>query len=340
MKEQTNDNDRLTFTIFFSVVIHTAILLGVAFGVSAPPPNKTLDNLEITLVKQQTNEAPEKADYLAQANNEGGGELEEKSPEPTQETSIAQEVTEVAAESVPVPNVVPVMPSEREPEIALTQNAEVTPSPTKPKKEVTESETPTLTEAETPQVSPTEAVTQNKADRLIQQVKDQAEERQLDTSPQVEKPRLSARNLKLPNQEEIALLERQLATSAKALSKRPKKRRISAATKQYAAAAYMNSWKSKIENIGNFNYPQEAKRKNLNGSLMLSVDINPDGSVPVDGITISRSSGSQVLDDAAVKIVRLGAPYANISQEVLQGNDMLTIIRTWKFETSRGLSTQ
>ena len=169
---------------------------------------------------------------------------------------------------------------------------------------------------------------------------DQAEKRQLDTSLQVEKPKLSAKNLKLPNREEIALLERQLAASAEELSKRPKKRRISAATKQYVAAAYMNSWKNKIEQIGNFNYPQEARRNNLSGSLMLSVDIKPDGSVPVDGIIISRSSGSQILDDAAVKIVRLGAPYANISKEVLQGNDMLTIIRTWKFETSRGLSTQ
>ena len=85
------------------------------------------------------------------------------------------------------------------------------------------------------------------------------------------------------------------------------------------------------------NYPKEAKRKRLNGSLMLSVDINPDGSVPVDGIVISRSSGHDILDKAAIKIVRLGAPYAPIPEDVLQDNDVITIIRTWKFETDVGV---
>jgi protein TonB len=139
---------------------------------------------------------------------------------------------------------------------------------------------------------------------------------------------------------EIDSLQQQLDNAAQSMSKRPKKRRISASTKEYAAAAYMKSWEMKVERIGNMNYPQEAKREGLNGSLMLSVDINPDGSVPPNGIVISRSSGYKVLDDAAVKIVRLGAPYAAIPENVLKSNDMLTIIRTWKFETNRGLSTR
>jgi protein TonB len=70
---------------------------------------------------------------------------------------------------------------------------------------------------------------------------------------------------------------------------------------------------------------------------MLSVDINPDGSVPPDGIVVSRSSGHKVLDDAAVKIVRLAAPFSPIPANVLKDNDMITIIRTWKFETDKGL---
>ena len=61
---------------------------------------------------------------------------------------------------------------------------------------------------------------------------------------------------------------------------------------------------------------------------------------PPDGIVVSRSSGHKVLDDAAVRIVRLGAPYAAIPEDVLQNNDMLTIIRTWKFESARGLSAR
>jgi len=139
---------------------------------------------------------------------------------------------------------------------------------------------------------------------------------------------------------EIHDLQNKLNETTRALSDRPKKRRISASTKEFAAAAYMKAWEMKVENIGNMNYPQEARRQGLNGSLMLSVDINPDGSVPAGGIVISRSSGHEVLDEAAVRIVRLGAPYAAIPDNVLKDNDMLTIIRTWKFETGQGLSTR
>ena len=153
----------------------------------------------------------------------------------------------------------------------------------------------------------------------------------------VTKPRLSARDLVLRAKTEISRLEKQLDESRKSLSKRPKKRRLSSRTKEYAGAAYHDAWRRKVERIGNLNYPIEAKRKRINGSLMLSVDINPDGSVPPDGIVISRSSGHKVLDDAAVKIVRLASPYAVIPENVLQGYDMITIIRTWRFETDRGL---
>jgi protein TonB len=139
---------------------------------------------------------------------------------------------------------------------------------------------------------------------------------------------------------EISELQDKLDQSTKALSERPKKLRISAATKEYAAAAYMKAWEMKVERIGNMNYPQEARQQGINGTLMLSVDINPDGSVPPGGIVVSRPSGYPVLDEAAVKIVRLGAPYAAIPDNVLKNNDMLTIIRTWKFETGRGLSTR
>ena len=178
-------------------------------------------------------------------------------------------------------------------------------------------------------------VTQKQAERKVEQV-DLADIIEPVAAPST----LSASDIMFQARNEIDSLQQQLDNTAKALSKRPKKLRVSAATKEFAAAAYMKSWELKIERIGNMNYPQAAKREGINGSLMLSVDINPDGSVPPNGIVISRSSGHKVLDDAAVKIVRLGAPYATIPEDVLKGNDMLTIIRTWKFETNRGLSTR
>lgn len=312
---KTTATDRLIFTLLFSIIVHTAIVLGVTFDASSPPTNQPLVNIEITLVKQQTELAPEKADFLAQANNEGGGETDTKSPDPTPDAPVPVEdrATTVTTKDPSAPPPKPVQP-------------EPAPEPIKT--------------TEKPLAKPDKVVlTQAKADRKIDQSIDPEDKSPAQTDAAPPTPQVSARDLKLPSQDEIALLEQQFNASSKALSKWPKKRRISAATKEYGAAAYMEAWRLKVQRIGNFNYPQEAKRLGLNGSLMLSVDINPDGSVPSDGIVISRSSGHKTLDNAAVRIVRLGAPYAAISEDVLQGSDMLTIIRTWKFETN-SLSTR
>jgi len=313
--------DRLIFTLLFSIIINLTIVLGVSFDASSPPTNQPRINLEITLVKQQTDLAPEQADFLAQANNEGGGETEEKSPEPTPEISEVIE-QETPVEVVEVPEATPAVVEQPEP---LPE----TPEPVAPK--------PQPVKPEPLPAKPDKIITQKHDERKVVTTPEIAEQQQEPAEVPV-KPQLSARELMMNAQTEIAQLEKQFEMSRMALSKRPKKRRISASTKEFAAAAYIKAWASKVERIGNFNYPQEAKRQGINGSLMLSVDINPDGSVPTNGIVVSRSSGHKVLDDAAIKIVRLGAPYSVVPENVLQGNDMLTITRTWKFETNRGLS--
>jgi protein TonB len=322
--------DRLIFTLVFSVIIHLAIILGVSFDATSPPKNTPLISLDITLAKQQTHTPPEQADYLAQVNNEGGGLTDEKSPEPspdapipiTEETasSTPTEVPPVADEPIPEAEPLPIV----EPTPVVAEVHEIKPEPPKP-----------VPEKPKPPAQQAKMVTQKVAKRNVEQV-DIADI----VEPVTAKPTLSASDIMFQARNEIDSLQQQLDNAAQSLSKRPKKRRISASTKEYAAAAYMKSWEMKVERIGNMNYPQEAKREGLNGSLMLSVDINPDGSVPPNGIVISRSSGYKVLDDAAVKIVRLGAPYAAIPENVLKSSDMLTIIRTWKFETNRGLSTR
>ena len=322
--------DRLIFTLLFSIIIHITVVLGVSFAVTAPPTNQPINNLEITLVKQQTEAPAEEADFLAQANNEGGGETEEKEPEPSKKSPAKAPETKPSptpapVESQPVPISQPTPPPVQE--AVVEKIIEEKPAP------------PEIKKVEKPQARPDKAIVQKKAERKIQKVETK-EDAQPAPIVKPKKPKISVRDLKLPNQNEIAALLKKFDSTADALSKRPKKRRISAATKEYAAAAYMKGWSDKVERIGNYNYPQEAKRQNINGSLMLTVDINPDGSVAPSGIVVSRSSGYEILDDAAVRIVRLGAPYAAIPDNVLLGNDMLTITRTWKFETSKGLSAR
>jgi protein TonB len=305
--ENTAPTARLNFTLIFSVLVHLIILLGVGFTVSSPPNNPPLTSLDITLVKQQTELAPDEADFLAQANNEGGGESDKKAPNPSDNVAKLDVESSEAAKAKPTPPPQPV----------------ITQAPTKPIEESTK------------------LLTQAKAERKIQTTKKTT----VTPKPIVEKtpivrPQLTASQLIMQTRDEIKRLEQKLDRSTQALSKRPRKRPLSSRTKQYAAAAYHEAWRKKVERLGNMNYPQQAKRQRINGNLMLSVDINPDGSVPVDGIVVSRSSGHKILDDAAIKIVRLGAPYAPIPEDVLQDYDVITIIRTWKFETDFGLQAR
>lgn len=106
---------------------------------------------------------------------------------------------------------------------------------------------------------------------------------------------------------------------------------------KYKAAAYERVWQDKIERIGNLNYPEEARRKNLTGSLLLAVALRPDGSVYK--IQVRRSSGEPALDDAAVRIVQLAAPFAPFPVELREEADVLVITRTWKFLNGTHLET-
>jgi protein TonB len=106
---------------------------------------------------------------------------------------------------------------------------------------------------------------------------------------------------------------------------------------KYKAAAYEKSWQEKIERIGNLNYPDEARRRSLSGSLLLSVGIKPDGSVY--SVQVRRSSGHSVLDDAAVNIVQLAAPFSRFPEELINEADILVITRTWRFYNNDRMET-
>jgi protein TonB len=135
---------------------------------------------------------------------------------------------------------------------------------------------------------------------------------------------------------EIASLEARLDRQRQIYAKRPRiKRLTSLSTKATMDAFYLNSWRRKIETIGNMNYPQEAIEKKLYGDLRLMVSILPDGDVKE--IVLLESSGQPVLDDAAIRIVRLAAPFAPFPDELRQTTDVLEIIRTWQFRQNRSL---
>lgn len=133
---------------------------------------------------------------------------------------------------------------------------------------------------------------------------------------------------------EIASLEARLDIQRQAYAKRPRVRRLtSVATKQSADALYLHNWRTKIEAIGNQNYPEQARQEKIYGSLRLLVSLLPNGDV--HQVRILESSGRKVLDEAAIRIVHLASPYAPFPRTLSNQVDILEIIRTWRFHQDK-----
>jgi len=134
---------------------------------------------------------------------------------------------------------------------------------------------------------------------------------------------------------EMLTLNQQINQTLQAYSKTPKSKFISARTKEFKYASYMRDWVSKVERVGELNYPDAARRENLSGKLIVQVAVYPDGSVRE--ITIRKPSGYKILDDAAVRIVKLAAPFAPFPESIKKETDVLYITRTWVFTSGNRL---
>jgi protein TonB len=137
---------------------------------------------------------------------------------------------------------------------------------------------------------------------------------------------------------EMLALDRQINQSLLAYSKNPRSKFISARTKEFKYASYMRDWVAKVERVGELNYPDAARRQNLSGKLIVQVAVYPDGSVR--DITIRKPSGHKILDDAAVRIVKLAAPFAPFPENIRKDTDVLYITRTWVFTSGNRLKSR
>ena len=75
-------SDRLSLTVFLALAFHAVFILGLTFDL-VDPDLTALNSMEITLVHNKSDDAPEDADYLAQANQQGGGNIKAFTKLPT-----------------------------------------------------------------------------------------------------------------------------------------------------------------------------------------------------------------------------------------------------------------
>lgn len=137
---------------------------------------------------------------------------------------------------------------------------------------------------------------------------------------------------------EIARLEAQINRDFSAYQKMPRHKFIGARTQEYRYAQYIEDWRIKVERIGNLNYPSQARQQKIFGQLRLTVSIRADGSI--DSIEVTKSSGQRILDAAAVRIVKLAAPYAPFPEDIRKDTDVLSIVRTWTFTSNDHLESE
>jgi len=188
---------------------------------------------------------------------------------------------------------------------------------------------PSVQQAETRQARAAPETSQAKADVVMTTIAPSSDKVSTDTQTEqaVEAP-VRAEQL-IEQSVEIARLSAEINRSMDDYAKRERHRYLSARTRSFRDAVYLDAWQAKIEQIGNLNYPEQAKRRNITGDLILDVALNPDGSLRE--VAIRHSSGRKILDDAAIRIVRLAAPFAPFTDAMRKDTDVLHIVRTWRF---------
>lgn len=132
----------------------------------------------------------------------------------------------------------------------------------------------------------------------------------------------------------MARLAAEIHLRSERYAKRPKRKFVSASTQEYVWAGYLREWVDRVERVGNLNYPDEARRRRLEGQVVITIAIRRNGSV--ERADIVRSSGIRLLDDAALRIARLAEPYAPLPR-TSEDPDILHVTRTWQFRPEGAL---
>ncbi len=281
------DSDRFGMTFFLAVLFHGIIILGITFSISPAADDDVPPALDIILVQTKAPDEAEKADYLAQISQKGGGNAEHKA---------------------------------------------------RPKELFS---APTL--SEDPGLSEQTNIQQIKKQKLNEQV---ALLTQADAEYDIttkENPLKADDDITVDNNDskqdtQAARLAPEISNQIEVQASIGRTKYLNSSTKAFGPAKYMREWINRVERIGNLNYPDQARRQKLSGTLILDVVINADGKLMK--IDLRQSSGHQILDDAAKRIVKLAAPYSAFPEKLRQETDIIHITRSWEFLNDNRLRTQ
>ena len=266
-------------SLLVALLLHGLVILTFNFDMLPSAPADIDQSLEITVVAPKTlDDAPEDADFLAQANQLGGGNTDEV---------VKPTVNEAMQGPVDL------------------QTADQTSSEFSPPEE--------FDQLVKPDQPPRLAVRTVSTFSILEA----AEELETEQTP-------SPSQLLADLQQEIHRLEAEIDDKTVAYAQRPRRKAINASTKEHIYAAYMESWRRKIERVGNLNYPRGQM-----GDVVVHIAVRQDGSI--ERMRILRHADSSLINESALKIATLAAPFPPFPEEIRQKTDILDIIRTWRF---------
>ena len=274
---RTGPDERLRVTLLFSLIVHAVAVLGITFEYEDPAAS--MPSLDVILVQAAAQDAPKKADFLANAAQRGGGEDE-----------VAKRPRDYVSGPIP---------------------------------KNTEGLAPLPQHAGAPRPQPATAasvLSGGDADFTVQRL-----DRARPETPELK--RLTSQEL-IERSMEMARLSAEVDRERSLYAKRPKRKFVSANTREYAYAAYMRAWVAKIERLGTVNYPEQAKRLGVSGNVLLTAAVRRDGTL--ESIEMIQSSGHDFLDLAARRVVEMGAPYPPLPKND-DHIDVLHITRTWQW---------
>ena len=104
---------------------------------------------------------------------------------------------------------------------------------------------------------------------------------------------------------------------------------IAADTRESDVAVYLDGWRRKIEHVGTMNFPDVARRAKMSGTPVIEVTIGADGKLLAT--SIRRSSGHAEIDQAAIRVLKLAAPYDPFPGNLGARHDEIRIAYEFQF---------
>lgn len=101
-------------------------------------------------------------------------------------------------------------------------------------------------------------------------------------------------------------------------------------TRESSVAVYLDGWRRRIESLGTMNYPMQAISHRASGNPVLEVQILADGTL--GQAVVKRSSGYAELDQAALAILKLAAPFPAFPPRLEAKHDALRLTYEWQFQ--------